>query len=279
MSLLSFKKTFILMISIFFFSNSHANEVNYEDWSGLYFPMSNYKDNKVKLPDFKHYNDTENNYILISSWMDKLILQSRTANRSVKSSPLKLGFFDSEIKHPFKREQVLIQGECKVKINLEGYKLFVELINLDDCNSLTNIGGEYVKYGFYEKVKQNKQKIPSGKLFLGKFYDEDICDKATQFGDNQKELIWSTDKDLKQFVDEAKNRELDCNAKPFQYEAYVLVCLWGKPQTHKFCEELRDTRGPYITVKECNLRVDEIIEEMPVYRPEMEPRGYRCDEV
>ena len=62
------------------------------------------------------------------------------------------------------------------------------------------------------------------------------------------------------------------------FEAFVLACLWGKPQLPSFCEELRDTRGPYITKDECLARVHEIITEMPIYRPEMQPRAYRCDE-
>jgi len=62
------------------------------------------------------------------------------------------------------------------------------------------------------------------------------------------------------------------------FEAFVLVCLWGKPQLTKYCEELRDTRGPYITKDQCLARVYEILKEIPVYRPEMQPRAYRCDE-
>ena len=61
------------------------------------------------------------------------------------------------------------------------------------------------------------------------------------------------------------------------FEAFVLACLWGKPQLPDFCEELKDTRGPYITKDECLARVYEIINEMPLYKPEMQPRGYRCD--
>ena len=61
------------------------------------------------------------------------------------------------------------------------------------------------------------------------------------------------------------------------FEAFVLACLWGKPQLPDFCQEFKDTRGPYMTKDQCLARVHEIITEMPVYRPEMQPRAYRCD--
>ena len=61
------------------------------------------------------------------------------------------------------------------------------------------------------------------------------------------------------------------------FEAFVLACLWGEPQTNKNCEELRDTRGPYATYDQCLTRVYEIAMEMPMYRPHMQPRAYRCD--
>jgi len=61
------------------------------------------------------------------------------------------------------------------------------------------------------------------------------------------------------------------------FEAFVLVCLWGKPKTTEFCEELRDIRGPYMTKDQCLARVYEIVKEMPIYKPKMQPRGYRCD--
>ena len=61
------------------------------------------------------------------------------------------------------------------------------------------------------------------------------------------------------------------------FEAFVLACLWGKPQLPSFCVEVRDIRGPYITKDECLARVYEIVKEMPIYRPEMQPRAYRCD--
>ena len=283
MSLLSFKKTFILMISILVFSNSHANEVDYEDWSGIYYLKQTYKSQKVKHPDFRHFAD-ETNYILISTWKDKLIFQAR-----IKTiNPLRYGYFDSEIKFPYKKKQNLIEGKCRVEIQLNEDNLKVDMNSTDSCDKDINISGEYIKYDLYESSMLEQKSlpkeefylgaIPKGELFLDKFYNADICDKATQYKTNEEDLMWTKDKVLKEFVDEAKRRELDCGVEIY-FEAYVLACLWGKPKSSKYCEELANTRGPYRTEYECNLRVDEIIEEMPVYRPEMEPKGYRCDEV
>ena len=61
------------------------------------------------------------------------------------------------------------------------------------------------------------------------------------------------------------------------FEAFVLVCMWGKPVLTKYCEELKDTRGQYMTKDECLERVYEIVKEVPLYKPQMQPRGYRCD--
>ena len=61
------------------------------------------------------------------------------------------------------------------------------------------------------------------------------------------------------------------------YEAFVLICLAGKPTMYPNCEELMDTRGPYMTHDQCLTRVYEIASEMPLYRPHMQPRAYRCD--
>jgi len=61
------------------------------------------------------------------------------------------------------------------------------------------------------------------------------------------------------------------------FEAFVLVCLWGQPTLNKNCEELVDTRGPYMTHDECLARVYEIQSELYTYRPEMQARAYRCD--
>jgi len=62
------------------------------------------------------------------------------------------------------------------------------------------------------------------------------------------------------------------------FEAFVLICLWGKPTLNEYCEELADTRGPYITHDKCLARVYEIKQELHLYKPHMEARAYRCDE-
>ena len=60
------------------------------------------------------------------------------------------------------------------------------------------------------------------------------------------------------------------------FEAFVLVCLFGKPIEPFFCEELGDARGPYKTIEECKVRVNEIIVNIPNHRPHMQSRGYSC---
>ena len=42
------------------------------------------------------------------------------------------------------------------------------------------------------------------------------------------------------------------------YEAFVLVCLLGQPTLDGSCEQLADTRGPYMTYDQCLARVYEI---------------------
>ena len=61
------------------------------------------------------------------------------------------------------------------------------------------------------------------------------------------------------------------------YEAFVLICLAGKPTMYPNCEELMDTRGPYMTHDQCLTRVYEIQSELPLYYSHMEARAYRCD--
>ena len=61
------------------------------------------------------------------------------------------------------------------------------------------------------------------------------------------------------------------------YEAFVLICLIGKPSVYPNCEELMDTRGPHMTHDQCLARVYEIKQELPLYKPTMEARAYRCD--
>ena len=65
----------------------------------------------------------------------------------------------------------------------------------DECNTNINITGEYIRYD-YEKEKIKKEN------FLGKFYNQ-TYDKATQLQWNKKDLEWSKDADLIEFVDEA----------------------------------------------------------------------------
>ena len=61
------------------------------------------------------------------------------------------------------------------------------------------------------------------------------------------------------------------------FEAFVLVCLLGKPTIDEMCEQLADLRGPYKTYDQCLARVYEIKQELPLYKPTMEARAYRCD--
>jgi hypothetical protein len=62
------------------------------------------------------------------------------------------------------------------------------------------------------------------------------------------------------------------------FEAFVLICLYGQPTMNQNCEELADTRGPYVTHDECLARVYEIQSELYLYKPNMQARAYRCDE-
>ena len=61
------------------------------------------------------------------------------------------------------------------------------------------------------------------------------------------------------------------------YEAFVLVCLVGKPMAAEFCNQLKDIKGPYMTHDQCLARVYEIQRDLPLYKPSMEARAYRCD--
>ena len=62
------------------------------------------------------------------------------------------------------------------------------------------------------------------------------------------------------------------------FEAIILICTLGLPEVYKNCEEVKDTRGPYATEHRCKVRVVEIIQELPEYRPYSYPKGYRCNE-
>ena len=70
--------------------------------------------------------------------------------------------------------------------------------------------------------------IPKGELFLGKFYNEQICGKATKFKSDSEYLTWTDDEDLKEFVNEAKRRNLTCNIKK-GYMPFILECLISYP--------------------------------------------------
>ena len=61
------------------------------------------------------------------------------------------------------------------------------------------------------------------------------------------------------------------------FEAFVLICLVGQPTFDTNCEQLQDTRGPYVTHDGCLARVYEIRQELHLYKPNMEARAYRCD--
>ncbi len=62
------------------------------------------------------------------------------------------------------------------------------------------------------------------------------------------------------------------------FEAFVLICTLGLPEVYGNCEELKDTRGPYGTKQQCKVRVVEILQELPEYRPYSYAKGYRCDQ-
>ena len=257
-----------LLVALVVHSASATNNVKYPDWSGLFLPTWIEDKNKLKYPDFSHYFIPDNNYILISNWKDKLILQSRIFSKK----PRKFGYFDNEFKDPKSFSQILKEGNCNIDLKLKDNNLYVKMNNKQKCDQNINISGEYIKYNL-EKFLNDR-----GELFLGKFYNQDICDKATQLDWNEKDLIWSEDEELKEFVDEAKKRNLQCNVNK-GFRSYVLACLWGKPQLPEYCEELKDIRGPYKTEELCKKRVYEIVDEMPSHRPHMQPRGYRCEKM
>ena len=270
-------KIFLFFIIIFLVSSlSKADQVYYEDWSGVYFPKRMYENNNVKLLDFKHFSDNITFYILITTWKDKLVFQSR----SKTYPPLRLGYFDSEIRQPNKREQLLIEDKCKVKINLQGNKLFVEMNSTDKCNTRVNISGEYIKYGHYNRNASEPKKI-NNDLFLGLFNNEDICDKATECKNDSFDLIWSNHPDLKEFVQEAKLRKLNCTESKYvkKFQTYVLACLWNKPVSTENCEQLKDMRGPYATRQQCEDRAKQIIKELPIYYSHVEAKSHRCEEL
>ena len=270
----SILKILFISLTIFFNSNTYANDTYYEDWSGIYYLKTIYNGGKVKHPDFRHFSG-ETNYILISTWKGKLIFQARI--KTMK--PLRYGYFDSEIKYPNTKRQTLIEDKCKVEIELNKDNLKVDMKSIQDCGTAINISGEYVKHASNLNYKNNQSdNIPKGELFLGKFYNEQICDKATSFKSDSKYLTWTDDEDLKEFVNEAIRRNLTCNVKT-GYVPFVLGCLIAYPTLPQNCEEMEDIRGPYSTLKRCKIRLDEILNDMPKYRPYMEARAFRCTQI
>lgn len=131
----------ILIFSILNLSNSNANEIYYEDWSGIYYLKKLHDNRTVKHPDFRHFTE-DTNYILISTWKGKLIFQARIKTMR----PLRYGYFDSEIKFPTKRKQTLIEDKCRVEIILIKNILNVDMKSVQDCNSAINISGKYIRY-------------------------------------------------------------------------------------------------------------------------------------
>ena len=104
--------------------------------------------------------------------------------------------------------QEIINGEHDdVFTTEEKNKLIVEMKSASDCNTRINLSGVYIKFNTFKEKNEEED------LFLGKFNNEDLCDKATQTQWNNLDLAWSTDKDLKEFVEEAKKRNLNCNVK------------------------------------------------------------------
>lgn len=132
---------FISILSVLPLFNSNADEVHYEDWSGIYFLRKVHESGEILKPDFRYFSE-ETNYILITAWKDKLIFQARM--KTMK--PLRYGHFDSEIKFPNKRKQTLIEDKCNVEIELEKDTLKVDMKSMHDCETAINISGEYIRY-------------------------------------------------------------------------------------------------------------------------------------
>ena len=61
------------------------------------------------------------------------------------------------------------------------------------------------------------------------------------------------------------------------FEAIVLICMIGLPEINGNCEEVHDMRGPYATKHSCVMRVEEILRDLPKYRPYSYPKAYKCD--
>jgi len=68
------------------------------------------------------------------------------------------------------------------------------------------------------------------------------------------------------------------NRKYTVFEAFMLICTLGLPPVYGNCEEVRDTRGPYTTKKRCETRIEEMLKDLPEYRPYSYLKAYKCDE-
>lgn len=137
----TFKILSSLILALAVLPKSNAQEIYYEDWSGIYFLKQSQESENAILPDFSHFSE-DTNYILISTWKGKLILQARI--KTMK--PLRYGYFDSEIKFPNKKKQTLIEDKCNVEIELEKDTLKVDMKSMHDCETAINISGEYIRY-------------------------------------------------------------------------------------------------------------------------------------
>ena len=153
-----FNIIFIIFLTLINF-NALSDDVIFEDWSGLYLPKSMYDNKKIIYPDFQHFFKPEHDYILITSWRDKLILQSRISTEK----PLRFGYFDGEIKHPFNSKQTIIENGCKVNLNLTDNKLIVKMKSSTECKTRLDLSGEYIKFNTI------KDKIDNGKLFYASY--------------------------------------------------------------------------------------------------------------
>ena len=72
-----------------------------------------------------------------------------------------------------------------------------------------------------------------------------------------------------------KNKNL--KNETMKYQAYLKICLKGYESLPKHCNELYDTRGPYITRQDCKKRISEMISDLPKYKSKFEAKGYICE--
>ena len=101
-------------------------------------------------------------YILISTWKDKLIFQAR-----IKTIfPLRYGYFDSEIKFPYKTNKILLKVSVS-EIQLNEDNLKVDMNSTDGCDKAINISGEYIKYDLYESSMLEQKSLPKEEFYLG----------------------------------------------------------------------------------------------------------------